>query len=337
MKFGIQPTEGGARTAEALAEVVHAEEMGFDSVWLSEHHGVHDHYWPSPLLMLAAVAARTERVVLGTNIIVLPFYHPLRVVEEAAMLQVLSKGRAILGVGMGYRHDEYAAFGVPTRDRGRRYEEALMAIRHLMARDGTPFHGRYFHIAPIAVEPWAPFPIWAGGWGRENLRRAARYADAWIPGPVADLQRLLDCRAQYEAYLKEAGVDPASRPRVLTRELIIAPTRARALEAAERYLVPIYRDEYGGSWRHGLVDASRARDLDAIGTERFIVGSPDDVIEGIRFFAERFGCDHLIFRLYGPHTPHAFIMEEISLLGREVLPVFRRNGREATQAAGRPV
>jgi probable F420-dependent oxidoreductase len=329
MKFGIQPTEGGARTAEALAEVVHAEEMGFDSIWLSEHHGVHNHYWPSPLLMLAAFAARTERVLLGTNIVILPFYHPLRVVEEAAMLQVLSGGRAILGVGMGYRQEEYAAFGVPTHDRGRRYEEALAAIRHLMARDGRPFHGRYVHIAPIAVEPWAPFPVWAGGWGRENLRRAARYADAWIPGPVADLRRLRECRTQYEAYLREAGVDPASRPRVLTRELVIASTRTKALEAAERYLLPIYRDEYGGSWRHRLVDPSRARDLEAMGTERFIVGSPDDVIEGIRFFAEQFGCDHLIFRLYGPHTPHTFIMEEIALLGREVLPVFRTNGQGA--------
>jgi alkanesulfonate monooxygenase SsuD/methylene tetrahydromethanopterin reductase-like flavin-dependent oxidoreductase (luciferase family) len=329
MKFGVQPIEGGGFTEEALAEVIRAEEAGFDSVWLSEHHGVRDHYWPSPLVMLAAFAARTERVLLGTNIIILPFYHPLRVVEEAAMLQVLSRGRLILGVGMGYREDEYAAFGVPTDERGRRYEEALAAVRHLMARDGTGFHGRFFRMDPLPVEPWAPFPVWAGGWGRENLRRAALYADAWIPGPVADLQRLLACRARYEAFLRQAGLDPSSRPRVLTRELIIAPTRAKAMEAAERYLLPIYRDEYGGAWKHGLVDPARTHDLDAMGRQRFIVGSPEQVIDGITFFAEQFGCDHMIFRLYGPHTPHAFIMEEIALLGDEVLPVLKASARGA--------
>ncbi|OFX30278.1 MAG: hypothetical protein A2Z07_01585 [Armatimonadetes bacterium RBG_16_67_12] len=322
MKFGIQPIEGGAFTEEALVEVVRAEQAGFDSVWLSEHHGVRDHYWPSPVMMLAAFAARTDRVLLGTNIIVLPFYHPLRVVEEAATLQVLSKGRAILGVGMGYREDEYAAYGVPTRERGRRYEEGLAALRHLMARNGDAFDGQFFHLAPIAIDPWAAFPVWAGGWGRENLRRAAVYADVWIPGPVADLRRLLECRDQYDGFLRRAGLDPADRPRPLTRELIIAPTEAEALEAAGRYLLPIYRDEYGGGWKHGLVDPSRAHDLEAIGAQRFIVGSPDQVIEGIRFFADRFGCDHMIFRLYGPRTPHAFIMEEIALLGDEVLPAL---------------
>ncbi|MDQ7820527.1 MAG: LLM class flavin-dependent oxidoreductase [Armatimonadota bacterium] len=323
MKFGIQPTEGGTLTEEALAEVIHAEEMGFDSVWLSEHHGVQDHYWPSPLLMLSALAARTERIFLGTNVIILPFYHPRRVVEEAAMLQALSRGRFILGVGMGYREEEYAAYGVSLTERGRRYEEALVAIRHLMRQDGAAFHGRFFHLAPLAVEPWVPFPVWAGGWGRENLRRAAVYADAWIPGPVADLRQLMACRAQYEEFVRRAGGDPGARPRVLTRELIVAPTRSKALAAAERYLLPIYRDEYGGGWRHRLVHPDQAHDMEALGTERFIVGSPEDVIAGVKFFAERLGCDHLIFRLYGPHTPHAFIMEEITLLGTEVLPAFK--------------
>jgi alkanesulfonate monooxygenase SsuD/methylene tetrahydromethanopterin reductase-like flavin-dependent oxidoreductase (luciferase family) len=323
MKFGIQPIEGGAFAPEALAETRLAEELGFDSVWLSEHHGVRDHYWPSPLIMLAAFAARTERVVLGTNVVVLPFYHPFRLAEEAGMLQVLSGGRAVLGVGMGYREDEYAAFGVPISGRGARYEEGLALLRHLVTRDVAEFCGHHFQVQGIAVEPRAAIPIWAGGWGRENLRRAAQYAEAWIPGPVADLGRLLECRRQYHGYLREAGIDPAGRSQPLTRELIIARTEAEAQEAAERYLLPIYRDEYGGSWKHGLVTAERADNLGTIGTQRFIVGAPGGVIEGIRFFAEAFGCDHMIFRLYGPRTPHPFIMEEIALLGREVLPAVR--------------
>ena len=326
VKFGLQPTEGGSFFDEALAEIRLAEEVGFDSVWLSEHHGVRNHYWPNPLLALGAFAIKTTRVALGANVIVLPFYHPRRVVEDAAMVQLLAGGRLILGVGMGYREDEYAGFGVPTSERGRRYEEGLAAIRYLLSDERADFAGRYFPMGSIRVEPKAMVPVWAGGWGTHNLRRAAQYTDAWIPGPVADLDRLLSCRALYHGFLRAAGHDPATRPRPLTRELIIAPTDAQALDAAERYLLPIYRDEYGGGWKNSLVDTRKAGNLAAIGQQRFIVGSPAGVIEGIKFFADRFGCDHMIFRLYGPHTPHDFIMEEIALLGREVLPAFARTG-----------
>ena len=324
MKFGLQPTEGGTFFAEAIAETRLAEEVGFDSVWLSEHHGVRNHYWPSPLLALAALATQTTRVTLGTNVIVLPFYHPRRVIEDAAMLQLLAGGRIILGVGMGYREDEYAGFGVPTSERGRRYEEGLAAMRHLQSADGAPFRGRYYPMGELSVEPKAAVPIWAGGWGTQNLPRAAQYSDAWIPGPVADLDQLLRCRAEYEGCVRAAGGDPALRPRPLTRELIIAPSDAQAIDAAERYLLPIYRDEYGGGWKHQLVDARKSSDIAAIGQRRFIVGSPERVIEGVQFFVDQFGCDHMIFRLYGPHTPHEFILREIALLGREVLPVFVR-------------
>ncbi|HRE26194.1 MAG TPA: LLM class flavin-dependent oxidoreductase, partial [Anaerolineales bacterium] len=95
MKFGFIPTEGGAFFQEALAEAVLGEELGFDSVWLEEHHGIRDHYWPSPLLALAGIATRTSRVLLGTDIVVLPFYHPVRAAEDAALLDVMSNGRAI--------------------------------------------------------------------------------------------------------------------------------------------------------------------------------------------------------------------------------------------------
>ncbi|HXX36588.1 MAG TPA: hypothetical protein VEP50_00345 [bacterium] len=131
------------------------------------------------------------------------------------------------------------------------------------------------------------------------------------------------CRIyKYDEFVRALGANPGLRPHPLTRELIIAPTDAEALDAAERYLLPIYRDEYGGGWRHGLVDTRKSGDLAAIGQQRFIVGSPERVIESVRFFADQFGCDHMIFRLYGPHTPHDFIMQEIALLGREVLPAF---------------
>jgi len=90
MRFGFIPSEGGRLFEQSLREICHAEELGFDSVWLEEHHGVKDHYWPSPLLCLAGYATRTSKLLLGTDVVVLPFYHPVRAAEDAAMLDVIS-------------------------------------------------------------------------------------------------------------------------------------------------------------------------------------------------------------------------------------------------------
>src|SRR5512145_3220666 len=102
MKFGFITTEGGAYFKEALEEAIHGEALGFDSVWLEEHHSIRNHYWPSPLIVLAAIAARTTRLRLGTDIVVLPFYHPVRAAEDVAVLDLLSGGRVILGAAIGY-------------------------------------------------------------------------------------------------------------------------------------------------------------------------------------------------------------------------------------------
>ena len=98
MKLGFIPTEGGRFYREALDEVVLGEELGFDSVWMEEHHGIKNHYWPSPLVVLAGFAARTSTIRLGTDVVVLPFHHPVKAAEDAAMVDVISNGRLTLGV-----------------------------------------------------------------------------------------------------------------------------------------------------------------------------------------------------------------------------------------------
>ena len=187
MKLGFMPTEGGLHYCEALEEVRLAEQAGFDSVWLAEHHLQREHYWPSPLMGLAGFATATERIMLGTNVIVLPFYHPVRAAGDAQLLSIMSGGRFILGVGMGYREDEFRGYGVEVKTRGRRYEEALGLLRRLLTEDDVTFEGRFFQVEHANVQPkWsAPVPLWAGGWGEQNLRRAAQYADEWREYAVA--------------------------------------------------------------------------------------------------------------------------------------------------------
>ncbi len=327
MKFGFIPTEGGTFFREALEESVYGEELGFDSVWLEEHHSIRNHYWPSPLMALAGIATRTSRVLLGTDIVVLPFYHPVRAAEDTAVLDIMSGGRAIFGAAIGYRPPEFDLYGVGLDDRGARYVEMLKIIRALWTEERIDYQGRFFQVTGgIEPRPERPPPIWLGGWGELSLKRAAQLGDAWVPGPTANLEKLLAAQQQYRAALAAAGKDPAAAPTPLTREVVIADSSQRAWELAEKYLMVNYRDEYGGGWKHPLIgseDATPVNQLQALGQDRFIIGSPDECVAKIRRFIDTFGVDHLICRLYFPGMPHDHIMHELELLAAEVIPAFR--------------
>jgi alkanesulfonate monooxygenase SsuD/methylene tetrahydromethanopterin reductase-like flavin-dependent oxidoreductase (luciferase family) len=326
MKFGFIPTEGGTYFQEALEEAVYGEELGFDSVWLEEHHSIRNHYWPSPLMALAGMATCTSRILLGTDIVVLPFYHPTRAAEDLAMLDVISNGRAIFGAAIGYRPPEFELYDISLDDRGARYVEMLKIMRLLWTHDHVEYNGRFFNInGRIEPRPTNPIPIWLGGWGELSLKRAAVLGDAWVPGPTANLEKLLNAQKQYRTFLSDAGKDRTNVATPLTREVVIAKTREQALELAEKYVMVNYRDEYGGGWKHPLIGSQDQTEitLDSLSQDRFIIGSPDDCIVHIKRFVEIFGVDHLICRLYFAGMPHEHIMTELKLLSNEVFPAFR--------------
>jgi alkanesulfonate monooxygenase SsuD/methylene tetrahydromethanopterin reductase-like flavin-dependent oxidoreductase (luciferase family) len=326
MKFGFITTEGGAYFKEALEEAIYGEELGFDSVWLEEHHSIPNHYWPSPLMALAGIATRTTKVLLGTDIVVLPFYHPVRAAEDMAMLDVISGGRAIFGAAIGYRPPEFELYDVSLDDRGARYVEMLKIIHALWTQDYVEYEGRFFKIKGcIEPRPTNPIPTWLGGWGELSLKRAAQLGDAWVPGPTANLEKLLNAQQQYRKFLAESGKNPADAPNPLTREVVIAEKRETAWELAEKYVMVNYRDEYSGGWKHPLIGSQDHTPiaLESLSQDRFIVGNPEDCISQIQRFQESFGVDHLICRLYFAGMPHDHIMTELKLLAKEVFPAFR--------------
>ncbi len=327
LKIGFIPTEGGQFYREALEEVVRGEELGFDSVWMEEHHGVRDHYWPSPLPVLASLATRTSRVLLGTDILVFPFYHPVRLAEDAALLDVISGGRFILGTAIGYKPDEFALYGTPLAKRGARFEEGLKLVKALWTQETVTFKGSYYTVEHARIEP-RPLskphpPVWIGGWGELALKRAATLAQNWIPGPTADLARLLDGKRRFLAHRAAAGLTAPITEWPLTRDVIIADTDQRARDLAERHIMISYRQEYAGGWRHPFIDASIATDLDRLMKDRFLIGAPDQVTAEIKRFVEVYGMTHLICRLFFPGMPHGHIMRELDLLAHEVMPAFR--------------
>jgi len=326
LQVGFIPIEGGHYYRDALEEVVRAEELGFDSVWMEEHHSVVNHYWPSPLLVLAGFATRTSRVLLGTDILVAPFYHPVRLAEDGALLDIMSNGRFVLGAAIGYKPDEFALYGAELEKRGARFEEQLAIVKALWAEGTVAFKGRYYQLEgrlePRPVRRPHP-PIWIGGWGDLTLKRAATLADNWIPGPTADLARLLAGKRQFLDQRAAAGraTPPAEWP--LTRDVIIADSDAEARELAERHIMVSYRKEYAGGWRHPFIDASIATDLDGLMKDRFLIGGPDQVRKALTPFVTEYGLTHLICRLFFPGMPHRHIMRELELITKEVMPAFR--------------
>jgi alkanesulfonate monooxygenase SsuD/methylene tetrahydromethanopterin reductase-like flavin-dependent oxidoreductase (luciferase family) len=202
----------------------------------------------------------------------------------------------------------------------------LKIIRALWTQDHVDYDGRFFKIkGHIEPRPTKPIPIWLGGWGELSLKRAAQLGDAWVPGPTANLEKLLNAQKQYHSFLTGFGKKPQDAPAPLTREVVIAETREEAWELAEKYVMVNYRDEYGGGWKHPLIGSQDQTPvaLDSLSQDRFIVGNPDDCISIIKHFVETFGVDHLICRLYFAGMPHDHIMTELKLLSREVFPAFR--------------
>ncbi len=328
MRFGLIPVEDSRYFAESLRQVELAEMLGFDSVWLEEHHGTSGHYHPSPFIYLAGYATRTEHLTLGTDIAILPLYHPVRVAEDVAQLDVMSNGRVILGVAIGYRPQEFDAFQTPLDGRGAQFVEMIKLIQQLWSGEKVTFESQRYPLKEFSLEP-RPVqrprpPIWLGGWGKLALKRAAVLGDAWVPGPTANLAKLKGAQEQYHGHLAELGIRPNERERPLTRDVIIAGKQAQAEELAERFLMPAYRDEYS-SWDHPLIGTSDATATDRLAElrrDRFIIGDPDQVIEQINYFEDHFGMDHLICRLHFPGMLPEMVTESIRLIGKEVIPAF---------------
>ncbi len=294
LKVGFIPIEGGHFYKDALEEVVRAEDLGFDSVWMEEHHSVVNHYWPSPLPVLAGFATRTSR-------------------------------GFVLGAAIGYKPDEFALYGAELEKRGARFEEQLAIIKGLWTQESLAFKGRYYQVEgalePKPVAKPHP-PIWIGGWGDLTLKRAATLADNWIPGPTADLPRLLKGKKQFLAERAAAGRTAPITDWPLTRDVIIAETDTEARALAEKHIMVSYRKEYAGGWKHPFIDASVATDLDGLMKQRFLIGGPDQVRKALEPFVSEYGLTHLICRLFFPGMAHRHIMRELELITKEVIPAF---------------
>ncbi|WP_372777146.1 LLM class flavin-dependent oxidoreductase [Litorivivens sp.] len=153
-----------------------ADEQGFDCIQISEHHGCEDGYLPSPIVLASAMAARTKRIRLRMALIILPFHDPIRVAEDLAVLDIISKGRLEVVVGAGYVPEEFAMFGVELKDRGVLMESKINALKQAWTGEPFTYEGRPVQVTPRPVQRPHP-PLWMGGSSKPAARRAARMVD----------------------------------------------------------------------------------------------------------------------------------------------------------------
>ncbi len=324
MKLGLSPLQGTGSFEETIRECERAEAAGFDSVWLGEHHN-NPVLYPAPLLGLAAIAARTRRVALGTGVLLLPLYHPMSVAEEGAMVDMISGGRLILGVGAGYAPEEFAAFGLSVKQRGSRLDEGAALLRRLWTETHVTHHGRYYHVEDATVGPRplqqpAP-PIWFGAWTPPAIQRAARLGDAWLGGPSAALSELSSCVKSYRAARSEMGKEPGEIASF--RYIFVAGTTGQALAAAGDSFIQAYEDMYF-RWPHPVIKRPQGElSIERLAENRIILGDPETCVREISRFREELGLDHLICRFSVPGISREASMASLDLFAQEVMPALR--------------
>ncbi|HUC06993.1 MAG TPA: LLM class flavin-dependent oxidoreductase, partial [Solirubrobacterales bacterium] len=195
-----------------LEQITWAEKtLGFDAVYLTEHHFAEDGYSPSLFTIAGAISQRTEKMLIGTNLVQLPLHHPLRIAEEALTVDILSGGRFRLGVGNGYRGVEFEALGTSLRYRKARVEEGVPILRKAFAGEPFAHEGKHFTfpevlVTPLPIRPGGP-GVWMGGQSEPAIDRAARLADGFLAVSDEDVRRYLEALERNGRTLEEAPIN----------------------------------------------------------------------------------------------------------------------------------
>lgn len=312
----------------ATAQIIHAERFGFDSAWVAQHHFHEDEGGlPGPLVFLAQVAAQTSRIRLGTAIVTLPLELPIRVAEDAAVLDLMSGGRLEVGVGPGGNLSAFEAFGLDSAERGTLLAGHLQVLRDAWA--GRPLSGgdRLYPGTPHLVER-----IWQATFTVDGAKRAGAAGDGLMlsraqprPANAPDLSLAEIQNPMIDAYL--AALPEGREPRILaSRTVFVADDRKEAMRFAEAGLE---------RQRERLIRTGRAAASgsvgDLIGAFNVHLGTPDDVIASLQADSALARSTDFTVQVHSIDPPHPFILRSIELVAEVVAPAL---GWERDDAAG---
>jgi len=321
MKFGLAAGMGGSTSLQTLLDDCQiAEELGFDLVSVA-HTPNWEGYFP-PLAALLAIASKTQRVALATDVLILPLYHPIHLAADSAMVDVASGGRLILGVGGG---DGFAfeSFGVSPAERASRLEECVPLLRRLWSGEPVTHHGRHFNVEgyrlfPASLQRPGP-PIWVGATVPSAVRRAARLGDAYVAGATTAFDHLQDRLNVYRSALRERGVDPATREYPMKRFLFVTES-PKVKGEAERLLAPRFERDYA-VWGEMFITQSEVSRFESLKRDRVIMGSPEQCVEELHRYAD-LGITYLITVMRYPGLSDAAVRTSMKLFMERVAPHF---------------
>jgi alkanesulfonate monooxygenase SsuD/methylene tetrahydromethanopterin reductase-like flavin-dependent oxidoreductase (luciferase family) len=343
MRFGVGPytmqlPPGSSKThadlyREMLDQIKMAEDLGFESAWLAEHHFLPDGICPSLLIAASAMAARTSRMKIVTGMYLLPLHRPVQSAEDAAVVDNISGGRLIFGVAAGYRPEEFAGHGEERSGREKRMEEELEIMIKAWTTESFSFSGKHYQLKDLSVTP-KPFqkphpPIWFGASTKGGFRRAAKWGSALVASPRHHVNELKEHYRVYRDFLREYGKQASEVP--VIREVFVAETTAKAEAEARDGVMYLHAGMYG-KWakvrplrddKGDLVKDPSEVTFESH-RERFIIGDPDHCIREIKKYQSGIGMDHLVCWMQFPGIDPRKTEKSMRLFVKEVMPHFQK-------------
>lgn len=302
-----------ARVPELVEQVRVARQSGFRSL-LFPHH-----YLTEPLQMLqitpimAYLLPEAKGMTIGGNILLLPLLNPVHVAEEAATLDVLSEGKFILGVGLGYREGEFEAFGISLKERATRFSESIALMRQLWAGGKTTFKGRFYSVTDhgISLRPHRPGgpPVWVAGLVEAAVKRAARIGDAWLIANATTLGATVPLMKVYRETLASLGKQVDEFP--IARECYVGSSHKTAMDECRAALE--YKYNSYAAW--GMESPTAHMTFEEMARDRFIIGDKVSVKEEIARWQETLGVNHFVMRVQWPGLPQERVLNSIRRLG----------------------
>ena len=341
MKFGLlissqylaQESIAG-KIGEALEQVAAARDAGFHLVCVGQHHLSAPYQMPSSFPVLARFAAESGDMQIAATVILLPLHNPVELAESVVTLDAITGGKFVFGIGLGYREEEYEAFGVKRDERVGRFLESLRVMRMLWTEEEVEFHGKYYNVprtVPVTRPVQKPHPpIWVAANHDSAIKRAAKLGYCWLINPHATIAMIQKQVAVYqEALIWQGNEAPQEVP--MMRELSINRDRGKAIAEGRPYLESKYREYAAWGQDKALPGGeSFAVPFEDLARDRFLIGDPEDVVAEVRKYEEQLGVNHMIFRLQWPGRPHHEAMEQIHLMGKDVIPRFKSSAAAKT-------
>ena len=312
-----------------LENVKMAEDSGFYSAWLSEHHFLEDGYCSSPLTTAAAMAAVTNRIRIGTGIIILPLHNPVRIAEDAATVDNISDGRFDLGLAIGYRKEEFEGFNIPISERPSRIEEGIDIINKSWGNETFSYNGKRYQFEDINVTPkpvQKPLPIYIGAFEEPAIRRAGKLGYPLMIGPGRTTPMIKDTIKWFNESATEAGHNPDDIEHILLRETYLDEDHNKATEGGTEYIINMYKFYFTLGVKI-VIRGEQVKSIDDplfehLAEDRFVIGTPEHCVDEIQKYRDETGINYIATRMVFPQAPNDAISGCIKLFGEKVIPEF---------------